>query len=99
MEKKFTQGNWSVDYDNENEPSIIRTDKRAHPKDAIAIVFSKSSGIEEAEYNAKLIAAAPDLFNALMLLVERNERNWHINLAWTFDTKEKIMAALKKATE
>mgnify|MGYP001408178199 CR=1 FL=1 len=96
MEKKFTQGNWSIELDSHGHPNIIKTDSK---KDAIALVFDTKENLTEQEANAKLIAAAPDLLDVLMLLVFRNENNWHINLAWTTDTKDKIKAAIKKATE
>lgn len=58
---------------------------------------SVSLSLSEAQANYKLIAAAPDLLEALLTFVDRQERGWHINLAWNNDTKKLIENAIKKA--
>ena len=76
METKHTQGEWSVsktvnDYAIHTEGS---------PKD-IALVYEYSRAIpkEEAEANAKLIAAAPDLLQSLRQFIHSVQHEGVIN--------------------
>lgn len=61
-------------------------------------VFSDADTHGNKEMDAKLIAAAPELLKALQTFVERQERGWHINLAWNEDTRKLIKSAIEKAT-
>lgn len=92
METKHTQGPWAVDSSfhlyEKDKYNIINAGTKFLPGG-----FSIAGIIKDAD--AKLIAAAPDLLEALELVVgsmslERVER---------FDILEKCKAAIQKATE
>jgi hypothetical protein len=59
MESKHTAGNWLHNKDN----SIT---SNSHERILIAQICSANNNEEEAEANARLIAAAPDMLNALI---------------------------------
>ena len=70
MEKKFTEGNWNIS-DDTSECYLVKSD------DGGLIAFVYDGDIDEeaihmdvVEANAKLIAAAPDMFAALEYLIE-----------------------------
>lgn len=64
METKHTAGNW--DYTINSSSISIYTDLDTHPFDLATIhTTSKGCDDEEAEANAKLIAAAPQLLECL----------------------------------
>ena len=89
MERKFTKGEWGVNSANKSEVNTFN---------GIAIAdCSKSLMItnDEKEANAKLIAAAPEMFNALCEIYHDKE-----TLSDLFDSqRELVEKALKKATE
>lgn len=61
----------------------------------IATVCENRHG--EWEANANLIAAAPELLEALETYIKRKKAGWLINLAWANDTDDMIEAAIAKA--
>lgn len=93
---KHTPGEWTVDYDhNQNFTDIIKVNVIAGKKK----IFSASNGggdFEEQEANAKLIAAAPELLEVLEKIKE-----WHTmaKIARPKFPSEILFAIIKKATE
>lgn len=83
METKHTQGNWDVTAIYNNPLS----------DDKLYIINKGSStSLKEMQANAKLIAAAPDLLEALQAMIDGKERDFS-------KLVEKAQAAIKKATE
>lgn len=89
METKFTKGEWSI---NEWTQPDDRISIGAVGTPLIAIVPSRDVSYNEQKANAKLIAAAPDLLEALMSI--ENDDNSIPATIW-----EMRNAAIKKATE
>jgi hypothetical protein len=76
MKTKFTNG-LMVIYPSVNEPD--KFDIADMDGVCYAHVYGANGTVEEmeeAEANAKLIAAAPDLFKALQLIIDRVENGW-----------------------
>lgn len=108
MGKKFTKGNWNVS-DDTSECYLVKSD------DGGLIAFVYDGDIDEeaihmdvVEANAKLIAAAPDLLEALtniIKIVEDSEGvvGYHLNgdtAKWDdFDEITNAIKTIKKATE
>lgn len=111
MEKKFTKWKWTVhhdgvyldqrnvNYDDRNVADII-----CHPPDK----RMSNASYKKWKYNAKLIAAAPDLLEALtniIKIVEDSEGvvGYHLNgdtAKWDeFDEITNAIKTIKKATE
>jgi len=96
---KHTKGNWKVEYIVEVLPASIMSGKKE-----ICDLTTTRVKFEEKEANAKLIAAAPDLLEALQEIT-----NMYINLIDSGDCgfwnpREdneviKAVKAIKKATE
>ena len=110
MEKKFTQGRWLIDGTRDTVCiDILCNDE------VIATCWDDNNNVEELRFNAKLIAAAPDMFEALEYLIEAvnpidacrgkfeslgNDRAYVGGM--TLPTDESILRcieAIKKATE
>ena len=70
MSKKYTKGVWEVTHFDEISPVQIYAGRRRIAGDLFDEEHSPS--LSEVEANARLIAAAPDLFEALDNLVERD---------------------------
>lgn len=103
METKHTKApdnrTWEV------TPSFMAPDKvmvHAHPK-RIALCYNKGKSIypsrEEAEANAKLIAAAPELLEALKKINEFAQISDDRFAQYSDQIHEISLAAIKKATE
>lgn len=91
METKLTPGPWeAVIYDGSFDPPLIKSDHRT---------IGRLHGMEDRQHeaNAKLIAAAPEMLEALQILVGDIERGPR-----RFTSEEKLTIArnaIKKATE
>ena len=70
MSKKYTKGVWEVTHFDEISPVQVYAGRRRIVGDLFDEEHSPS--LAEVEANARLIAAAPDLFEALDNLVERD---------------------------
>lgn len=92
METKFTKGKWILkEQGDANEYAIITQDN----KWVVAFRLNGEQRIEEEKANAKLIAAAPDLFKACEEMIQYFDAE---NLSQC-DAYYSIKNALKKATE
>jgi len=99
METKFTSGEWKVGYPAINEPDrfIITADNDGIVHAHVYGANGTTREIEEAEANAKLIAAAPDLFKACKMAEKLiGEMNATSKSMIVFDA---IINAIQKATE
>jgi hypothetical protein len=105
METKHTKGEWLIEIDHpESEPTaenkchMIEIRTKTFEWICSVMPYGKKSK-EETEANAKLIAAAPDLLEALIeALPAVEELNGEFQEGWE-DTINKIKKAIKKATE
>ena len=105
MENKFTKGKWELDADfifSENDEVICDT----NPIGITKTVFRRSE--EEFLANGRLIAAAPELLNALIGVLNimndsEGVAGYHLNgdiAKWDeFDEIKQAEQAIKKATE
>lgn len=95
MEKKFSKGQWSVDeFDSNFDECFYILDDNGNWIATVIIEFP-SWAVDTAMANAKLIAAAPDLLDALECIYNDKE-------VWSeLSDTQKIMVeqAIKKATE
>ena len=91
MSAKFTQGEWSVEYDG----SIVMNGQIV--SGAIGIDGSTQ---EEKKANSMLIAAAPELLEALQAILENDggEGSKCFDAIRLFDAREEARAAIAKAT-
>ena len=87
MKTNHTQGKWNIQNRGTNVPLYILSED----KTVIAIVTWR----KESEANAKLIAAAPELLENLIRLVDRMEEN---ELGHTSSVK-RAKEAINKATK
>ena len=93
METKFTKGKWHTYISPEKKEAYISANKTYF----MAQVFCRETNMdfEETTANAKLIAAAPDMFNALRDLYDDKE-------VWSdlFESQQEfICRVLNKATD
>ena len=108
MEKKFTKGNWNIS-DDTSECYLVKSDDGG----LIAFVYDgdiddEAIHMDVVQANAKLIAAAPDMLEALtniLKIVEDSEgvAGYHLNgdtAKWDeFDEVTNAIKTIKKATE
>ena len=96
MGNKFTQGPWRVE-DDGRERLEITCDAR---KDRVAVAFVEVGFDEpfesEQEANARLLSAAPELFEALKILL-KHVTSQHLSLEEQADGITKARAAISKA--
>lgn len=108
MEKKFTKGNWGFgeNYTSNNGTHVVYSTNGSYPVQNTYIATTLSTFNSEAD--AKLIAAAPDLLEALtniLKIVEDSEGvvGYHLNgdtAKWDeFDEITNAIKTIKKATE
>ena len=97
MEKKFTEGNWNVS-DDTSECYLVKSDDGG----LIAFVYDgdiddEAIHMDVVQANAKLIAAAPELLEALIKMCDFHEKNatWDKGNNGYYEAKQII----KKATE
>ena len=101
METKFTKGEWKVLFHEEGDlyPFI----QSVNGMDRRFICDVKSSHLRENIHaNAKLIAAAPDLLDALISILEKSEpalEHCYQQDSETIDVVIKAKQSIKKATE
>lgn len=98
METKFTKGKWTINESRDlNEHGVVKINIDAYESNLsdIITVFSFGNHDIEAEANAKLISAAPEMFYRTVLLA--NSEGWQdaFNLIekvtgkkYTFNSKE-----------
>lgn len=86
METKFTEGKWSII--RHGFQNIVAVSSAY-----IAIVLANHVGKKEAEANAKLISAAPDLLNACRLVMSSPRGE-----TLSFQTLKALHEAIEKAT-
>lgn len=94
---KHTPGDWTV-----NGPyHIVASTPQGDPPIIVAQIISLRNGrIEEKDANARLIAAAPELLEALeMLLVITNSRGESLGLDDGGPVLDRARAAIAKATQ
>ena len=100
METKFTKGEWKLLANTANQKIYVINQRHcllAHCYAHVKETGNHPLTLEEAEANAKLIAAAPDLLEAVYILLGDIEK---APLKYTRDDKIKIARqAIKKATE
>ena len=108
MEKKFTKGNWNIS-DDTSECYLVKSDDGG----LIAFVYDgdiddEAIHMDVVQANAKLIAAAPDMLEALtniLKIVEDSEgvAGYHLNgdtAKWDeFDEVTNAIKTINKATE
>lgn len=94
MEKKFTQGEWKHVNDSPYH--------RVELVNGRLYVASVEGALNESEEqaNAKLIAAAPDLYEALELMISQLQGHNNLGsiLGMDYEAITKAKAAIKKAT-
>ena len=103
MEKKFSQGEWKVELVNQFDDDIcIRS-----CEELVASVY-EHPGTNKCYANAKLIAAAPELLDALISVINimndsEGVAGYHLNgdiASWNeFEEIKQAEQAIKKATE
>ena len=81
----FTPGPWMLGADGENIITNYRDEngnmtdenwlKGGWAKSVCTVKYASWMGYEEAKYNAHLIAAAPDMYDALWETIELSDRN------------------------
>lgn len=93
MEKKFTKGPWNVD---SSGFDLIITS--IHPFDVVVSkIGHEDMNEDEIEANAKLIAAAPDLLEALMELFDETCSDFDFENESMSKAEKKAQAAIAKA--
>lgn len=87
MGNKFTKGKWYQSISPETKKAYIGARKTHY----IAEILTHEWDFEETEANAKLIAAAPELLEALIEVIRISDRK--------HDVWDKAKQAIKKATD
>lgn len=99
METKFTKGEWSY-YQHTPRTFIVGSDKENRQRIIEVIAddcLSNRCSVEEAEANAKLIAAAPDLLEIAMELFKTMSNDSHCVNKYASELMD-LDKAIKKAT-
>jgi hypothetical protein len=105
MESKYTKGTWFMNTTKKfiDNKGLAITDEKNRLICEVSHDLSELS-LKEYEANAKLIAAAPELFESCMSLISQKDKGVRVNGELTFTAGMvnailKIQEALKKATE
>lgn len=97
METKHTKGEWKAVKPNNSQIFISSEYHGAICQ--LPREYGGVDGIEEAEANAKLISAAPDLLKSILELKEMSERKIEPTEEEFNEADLRLNAAIKKATE
>lgn len=94
-ETKFTPGPWVYRSKTREIGTVDKSDTQSYGM-LLVVAYIDGFDHEEHEANAHLIAAAPDLYDALQNLLSRlaNDADGH---AWFMDEQEASIIALAKA--
>ncbi len=95
MSTKHTQGNWEVSKHGNNDSFGVHAEGCAND---LAIVIGGNEQGGEAEANAKLIAAAPDMLEALQACMDSFDYMGGLNHAASRHARKLANAAINKAT-
>ena len=91
---KFTPGPWHVQHPTELGPIKITAVNKVHP---IALLFTRPYRPEEEKANAQLMAAAPELLDALTNLLDWAENQCGLSgndeCYGAFDSEEIVVAS------
>lgn len=95
MENKHTKGEWRIQNSGDDEYIDIEADAGR----VCSIFIAQETDItpEQSEANAKLICAAPEMFEALLEAIDQLE-SWNNESEDTF-TMKRIREVIRKATE
>ena len=100
METKHTKGKWFITNELEFESTIKNEyGVRIAEVKAYGGVFFKDAPVKEKEANAKLIVSAPELLEALKLMADYYIYDKAIDDGDYIDMENKVINAIKKATE
>jgi len=86
--KQHTPGPWEIVEREQDTPRIVGPDGQAD----VAILGTGAHTTEEEEANARLIAAAPDMLEALKYIVAWKPKDWNPETA-----RDMATAAISKA--
>ena len=102
MENKFTKGKWHVEHHHESDNCYYISSEKDI---VITTAWQGRAFKDEAEYNAKLIAAAPELLEALISVLNimnksKRDKRYHLNgdiASWgEFEEIKQAEQAIKK---
>ena len=107
METRFTKGNWVIESTKMKGTEIVvqtvvKTDLPIEGLKSPIICDMYGYMTEEGKANAKLIASAPDLLDALISILEKSEpalEHCYQQDSETIDVVIKAKQAIKKVTE
>ena len=100
MKNQHTKGEWSLHFTRQL-PTGRKNQYQCHVssnKSDLIVAKVNGYGVEQAEANAKLIAAAPELLHWLDELLTDTNVLHALNTYWP-EGKKKALEAIKKATE
>jgi hypothetical protein len=100
MKTQFTKGEWSYNKYSDGDYGVYSSDGDGSD----IVVVKNTRNDKETEANLKLVAAAPDILNALDQLINRIDESWDNLCKGTLNGAKKALLleareAIKKATE
>ena len=93
---KHTPGEWRIDNSNNIACGLSDIFSNVDHKEKIFTIHHNEEYIEETEYNAKLIAAAPELLESLLKIKKHYPEMWETMATFI---KEDAENAINKATK